>query len=144
MLNFYQWRCQTHSRGLSSWDMWVSGASGPTTCSSMQVFSTHITLLGSSSSSSSSDSSLLLELLDSLRVFFAFFFLDFLDLLGNSLLNRSVPSCVNEAAFYSRIWLITFCSSFSFSSSLFLLLKDKNTSSVDEYKNTLLSFLKIM
>ena len=123
--------------------MWVSGASGPTTCSSMQVFSTHITLLGSSSSSSS-DSSLLLELLDSLRLFFAFFFLDFLDLLGNSLLSLSVPSCVNDAAFYSRLWTLTFCSSFSFSSSLFLLLKDKNTRSADEYKNTLLSFLKIM
>jgi len=71
----------THSSGLSSWFRCVSGASGPTMCSSMQVFSTHMTPLGSSSSSSSSSDSSLLELLDSFRLFFAFFFLDFLDLL---------------------------------------------------------------
>lgn len=84
---------KTYSKGRSSWDACVSGASGPTRCSSMQVFSTHITPLGSSSSSSSSSNSAdssLLEQLDSLRLFFAFafFFLDFLDLVGHVKSNK--------------------------------------------------------
>ena len=76
-------RC-THSRGLSSWDIWASGASGPTRFSSMQVFSTHTTPPSSSSSSSCSppDSSLL-DPLDCFLLFFAFFFLDFFDLSEN-------------------------------------------------------------
>lgn len=121
---------QTYSKGLSSCDMCVSGASGPTRCSSMQVFSTHITPLGSSSSSSSSSSdSSLLEWLDSLWLFLAFFFLDFFDLFRYNVwwgsIDRNVPSCVNEAGFQRCTVTLTFSSSFSSSSSLLLLLKDE-------------------
>lgn len=112
----------THSSGLSSWDIWVNGASGPTIFSSKLVFSTHMTPAGSSSSSDSS----LLEPLDSLRFFFAFFFLDFFDLLRSTMISYwNYPA----QSYYFSHWMVafTFCFSFSFSSFSLFLLKNKHT-----------------
>lgn len=124
---------KSYSRGLSSWDRWVRGASGPTTCSPTPVFSTHEISFTSSSSASASDWSLF-EQLDSLWFFFSFFFFDFF-LHGKNMLpcSTTVSLCMANVFYCSIEWnftpwcfnwhpifclndTLTFCFSSSFSS----------------------------
>lgn len=135
---------KSYSRGLSSWDRCVRGASGPT-CSPPPVFSTHE--ISSTSSSSASDWSLL-ELLDSLWFFFAFFFFDFflqgkICCIGQNLVlmygqclvvqNTKLRYFNRAPPFFLKMTLTFYFSSFSFSFSS--PLKNKQANSV--YKTLL-------